>query len=270
MANFPRRQGCDHNVAGFSVKFLSEHRDLAKKIAAANEELTQWIQANPEEAQKILMAELKEETKPISRRNGRAGWKRIKFTTEVPRDLSKAVRTEGRRLSQGLHRHLKLVRDSLMRRAKAGFIRQKELEVIAPSKLSIETSRRAFTTATGPCTRSTGEPQGRRRRIRLSGRPERLRQIDAAQHHRGPGEAGQRDGPGRGKPITGPGRDRLVMFQEVRAFPVARCARQRALWPEAEAGPDEQGPPAKWREYYLELVGLRRFGTRTSTNFPAA
>src|SRR5450432_4306783 len=38
-----------------SVKFLNEHRDLAKKITAANVELTAWIKEHPEEAQKILV-----------------------------------------------------------------------------------------------------------------------------------------------------------------------------------------------------------------------
>src|SRR5438270_1120571 len=46
-----------------SVKFLNAHRDLARKIVAANKELTDWIQAHPDEAQKMLIAELKEETK---------------------------------------------------------------------------------------------------------------------------------------------------------------------------------------------------------------
>src|SRR5438552_1178180 len=34
-----------------SAKFLKDHRDLAKKIASANKELTDWIQANKDEAQ---------------------------------------------------------------------------------------------------------------------------------------------------------------------------------------------------------------------------
>src|SRR5205823_11471111 len=46
-----------------SVKFLKNHVDLAKKIVNANKELTDWIQAHSDEAQKLLIAELKEETK---------------------------------------------------------------------------------------------------------------------------------------------------------------------------------------------------------------
>jgi NitT/TauT family transport system substrate-binding protein len=76
-----------------SAKFLKDHRDLAKKIADANNELTQWIQAHPEDAQKKLIAELKAETRADFAPDAVAqAWKRIKFTTEVSRDLlAKAV-----------------------------------------------------------------------------------------------------------------------------------------------------------------------------------
>ena len=71
-----------------SAKFLNTRRDLARKIAAANVELTDWIQKNPDAAQKILIGELKEETKADFAPDavGQA-WKRIKFTTDVPREL---------------------------------------------------------------------------------------------------------------------------------------------------------------------------------------
>ncbi len=76
-----------------SVKFINEHRELAKKIASANAELTAWIQSHPNEAQKILATELKEETKASIPPEAIAqAWKRIHFTTEVsPQLLSKAV-----------------------------------------------------------------------------------------------------------------------------------------------------------------------------------
>jgi sulfonate transport system substrate-binding protein len=76
-----------------SAKFLNTWRELAKKIAAANLELTDWIQKNPEEAQKILIGELKEETRADFAPDAVAqAWKRIKFTTDVPRELvAKAV-----------------------------------------------------------------------------------------------------------------------------------------------------------------------------------
>jgi NitT/TauT family transport system substrate-binding protein len=80
-----------------SVKFLKEHHDLAKKIAKANAELTQWIQANPEEAQKTLITELKAETKSDFAPEAVAqAWKRIKFTNEVSRDLIKKAVQEGK------------------------------------------------------------------------------------------------------------------------------------------------------------------------------
>ena len=84
-----------------SAKFLNEHRDLAKKVAAANRELTDWIQAHTDEAQKLLIAELKAETKTEFAPEAVAqAWKRIKFTTEVPQALiDKAVqRWQGRRI----------------------------------------------------------------------------------------------------------------------------------------------------------------------------
>jgi len=76
-----------------SAKFLEQNRDLAKKIAAANAELTTWIQSHPEEAQQILAAELKEETKAAIPPEAIAqAWKRLHFTTEVsPALLEKAV-----------------------------------------------------------------------------------------------------------------------------------------------------------------------------------
>src|ERR1700675_4757925 len=41
-----------------SVKFLAERRDFAKKFAQAHAELTEWMIRNPEEAQKLVEAEL--------------------------------------------------------------------------------------------------------------------------------------------------------------------------------------------------------------------
>ena len=77
-----------------SVKFLAEHRELAKKIAAANAELTEWMQSHPDEAQKILIDELKAETRTDFPPEAVAqAWKRIKFTTEVsPELVAKAVK----------------------------------------------------------------------------------------------------------------------------------------------------------------------------------
>jgi NitT/TauT family transport system substrate-binding protein len=76
-----------------ATKFLSDHRDLVKKIVAANAELTDWIQKNPDEAQKLLIDELKAETRTTFTPDSVAqAWKRITFTTTVPAELiGKAV-----------------------------------------------------------------------------------------------------------------------------------------------------------------------------------
>src|SRR5438034_9169786 len=76
-----------------ATKFLSTHRDLVKRIAMANAELTDWMQKNPDEAQKLLIDELKAETRTTFAPDSVAqAWKRITFTTAVPNELiAKAV-----------------------------------------------------------------------------------------------------------------------------------------------------------------------------------
>jgi NitT/TauT family transport system substrate-binding protein len=71
-----------------SVKFLLNRRDLARKIADVNTELTKWIQKNEVEAQKLLIEELKAETRADFSPDAVAqAWKRIQFTSDVSRDL---------------------------------------------------------------------------------------------------------------------------------------------------------------------------------------
>jgi len=71
-----------------SVKFLRDRNDLAKKVADANAELTKWIQQNEAEAQKLLIQELKAETRADFSPDAVAqAWKRIQFTSDVSRDL---------------------------------------------------------------------------------------------------------------------------------------------------------------------------------------
>jgi NitT/TauT family transport system substrate-binding protein len=71
-----------------SVKFLQNQHELAKKIANANAELTKWIQQNQGEAQKLLIDELKAETRADFQPDAVAqAWNRIQFTSEVSRDL---------------------------------------------------------------------------------------------------------------------------------------------------------------------------------------
>jgi len=76
-----------------TAKFLSSQRDLVKKVVAANAELTDWIQKNSDEAQKLLIDELTAETRTTFAPDAVAqAWKRIKFTTAVPNELiAKAV-----------------------------------------------------------------------------------------------------------------------------------------------------------------------------------
>ena len=69
-----------------SVTFLNEKRDLAKKFAQAHAELTDWIIKNPEEAQRLIKAELLAETRnDMAPELITAGWKRIVFTAQTPR-----------------------------------------------------------------------------------------------------------------------------------------------------------------------------------------
>jgi len=69
-----------------STKFLGGQRELAKKFAEAHAALTEWMTKNPEEAQKLIKAELLEETRSDMPADLIAqSWKRIAFTAEVPR-----------------------------------------------------------------------------------------------------------------------------------------------------------------------------------------
>src|SRR6059058_2169234 len=64
-----------------SVRFLNQQRDLVKRFAQAHAELTDWIIKNPEEAQRLIKAELLAETKSdMSPQLIDAAWKRIVFT----------------------------------------------------------------------------------------------------------------------------------------------------------------------------------------------
>jgi NitT/TauT family transport system substrate-binding protein len=68
------------------AKFLVQQRDLVKKIVQAHAELTDWIAKNPDEAQRLIKAELLEETRSdMSADMIAAAWKRISFTSEIPR-----------------------------------------------------------------------------------------------------------------------------------------------------------------------------------------
>jgi NitT/TauT family transport system substrate-binding protein len=69
-----------------SVKSLNGNADLTKKFVAAHRALTDWIKANPEEAQRLVVGELAEETRAtISPELIASAWKRISLTNDVSR-----------------------------------------------------------------------------------------------------------------------------------------------------------------------------------------
>jgi len=67
-----------------SAKFLASRRDLVARFVAAHAELTEWIRKNPEEARKIVRAELAAEMRAdISPELIARAWNRIELTTDV-------------------------------------------------------------------------------------------------------------------------------------------------------------------------------------------
>jgi NitT/TauT family transport system substrate-binding protein len=74
-------------VLAASVKFLSASRDQLRKFAAAHHELTDWIMANPAEAQRMMREELTAETRTnLPAELAERAWKRIVVTSEVSRE----------------------------------------------------------------------------------------------------------------------------------------------------------------------------------------
>ena len=70
-----------------SAKFLATQRELAKKFVAVHRALTDWIQQNPEEAQRLVVTELMAETRAkMSDQLIANAWKRIVLTNEIKRD----------------------------------------------------------------------------------------------------------------------------------------------------------------------------------------
>mgnify|MGYP001428773574 FL=1 len=74
-------------VLASGAKFLARQPDLARRFVAAHGELTEWIRANPDQAQALvrdeLTAEMRTEVKPelVAR-----AWSRIVLTSDVSRD----------------------------------------------------------------------------------------------------------------------------------------------------------------------------------------
>jgi sulfonate transport system substrate-binding protein len=68
------------------VKFLTGKRELARKLAAAHRELTEWIRSNPEEAQRIVREELGAEMRTtVAPELVARAWRRIDITSDVSR-----------------------------------------------------------------------------------------------------------------------------------------------------------------------------------------
>jgi NitT/TauT family transport system substrate-binding protein len=76
-----------------SVGFLKERGELAHEFARAHAELTEWVKANPQEAQRIVREELKAETtREMPADLILRSWPRLKFTSEIALDpLEKLV-----------------------------------------------------------------------------------------------------------------------------------------------------------------------------------
>ena len=71
-------------VLAASEKALTEQRELVRKFVAAHHELTDWIKANPAEAQAIVQKELSEEVRSaISADLIARAWKRITLVREA-------------------------------------------------------------------------------------------------------------------------------------------------------------------------------------------
>jgi sulfonate transport system substrate-binding protein len=70
-----------------SAKFLATQRDLARKFVEAHRTLTDWIQQNAAEAQRLVAIELMAETRAkMSDQLIANAWKRIVLTNEIKRD----------------------------------------------------------------------------------------------------------------------------------------------------------------------------------------
>jgi NitT/TauT family transport system substrate-binding protein len=69
-----------------SVKFMREQRELAQKFVRAHQELTDWMVTHPDEAQRLAGAELLAETRgSVPAELIARAWKRITFTSDIPR-----------------------------------------------------------------------------------------------------------------------------------------------------------------------------------------
>jgi NitT/TauT family transport system substrate-binding protein len=73
-------------------ELLATQRDLVRKVVAAHRELTEWIKANPTEAQKLAREELEAETRTkFAPELVTSAWKRIVLTSDASLDALKAM-----------------------------------------------------------------------------------------------------------------------------------------------------------------------------------
>lgn len=71
---------------------LATQRDLVRKVVAAHRDLTEWIKANPAEAQKLARDELEAETRAkFAPELVISAWKRIVLTSDASLDALKAM-----------------------------------------------------------------------------------------------------------------------------------------------------------------------------------
>jgi sulfonate transport system substrate-binding protein len=74
------------------AEVLEQQRDLVRKLVAAHRELTDWIKANPAEAQRIAREELEAETRAkFAPELVTSSWKRIVLTSAVSLDALKEL-----------------------------------------------------------------------------------------------------------------------------------------------------------------------------------
>ena len=69
-------------------KFLDANRDVLRNFVAAHQELTEWINANPAESQRIIREELTAETRtPLPAELIERAWKRIIVTSDISQQV---------------------------------------------------------------------------------------------------------------------------------------------------------------------------------------
>jgi NitT/TauT family transport system substrate-binding protein len=82
-------------VVAASAKLVKDRSELVKQFVAAHAELTEWINKNPDEAKKLVNAELKELTKKaMPTELIDKAWPRLQFTSEIKRETVEAFLVE--------------------------------------------------------------------------------------------------------------------------------------------------------------------------------